>query len=123
MIVKICDYQPMVYSVFANFIAINNDSTNSLIQFYNRSGSKYPIRIDTIHSNTLSSHTFLIRNNTLVVGSLFNLLCYYELTPTLSWVIKHEHSEVDQSCVTNLTIFNRQFTLDQPLTIYYDGDS
>jgi hypothetical protein len=67
----------MVYSVFSNFIAINNDSSNSLIQFYNRSGSRYPVRIDVIYSNTLSHHDFMIRENTLVVGSLFNMLCYY----------------------------------------------
>jgi hypothetical protein len=68
--------------VFANFISINNETANSLIQFYKKKeNTVYPFRIDVIYSNPHSNHDFAIVNNTMVVGSLFNMLCYYALTP------------------------------------------
>lgn len=86
LIIKICNYMPADELVFANFVSITNETTGALIQFYNRSGTNsYPFRIDTIYSNFLSHHSFLIREDTLIVASLFNLLCYYALATTLTW--------------------------------------
>lgn len=52
------------------------------------------------------------------------MLCYYELTPILSWSITHYHdSTLDQNCEGNLAIYNKQFALNKRFNVNYDGDS
>ena len=44
----------------------------------------------------------------MIVGSLFNLLCYYQLEPVLSWTISHETSQHSHDCTAELMIFNKR---------------
>lgn len=99
--IKICNYEPPDQLVFANFVSIANDTPRALIQFYNRSGAaSYPFRTDTIYSNAFSHHSFLIRKDTLIVASLFNLLCYYALASSLQWQLRIDpyHPRIDRQC-------------------------
>jgi hypothetical protein len=125
LIVKICSYEPIQENVFANFISVNNETANSLIQFYNRSGSSsFPFRVDIIYSNPTSNHDFAIRNDTLVVGSLFNLLCYYAITPTLSWTLSRNNSRPptkDQTCDATLTLYNKHNSFNKTVSIFCYG--
>jgi hypothetical protein len=122
LVAKICDYEPISYQVFANFIAISNDTSNSLIQFYNRSGdNRAAVRTDLIYSDSRSRTQFAIRQGTMVVGSLFNMLCYYQLSPTLSWRLSHNHSQQDASCPALLTIFNKHNAVTKTLRVDYDA--
>jgi hypothetical protein len=114
--IKLCSYEPPDELVFANFVSISNDTPRTLIQFYNRSGfSSYPFRTDTIYSNTLSHHTFLIREDTLIVASLFNMLCYYALAYSLRWRFSYlnasslaepDKPRTDKQCAGKLVISN-----------------
>lgn len=114
--IKLCSYEPPDELVFANFVSISNDTPRTLIQFYNRSGfSSYPFRTDTIYSNTLSHHTFLIREDTLIVASLFNMLCYYALAYSLRWQFSYlnasslaepDKPRTDKQCIGKLVISN-----------------
>lgn len=66
LIVKICDYTPVKNTVFANFISISNDTSNSLLQFYNRSGSassSAAVRTELIISSTISEQEIAIRGD------------------------------------------------------------
>ena len=63
----------------------------------------------------------MIRGDTMVVGSMFNLLCYYQLTPTLSWTISHNASDTDKICDTELLIFNKQNSISKAIQIVYDA--
>ena len=57
----------------------------------------------------------------MVVSSMFNLLCYYQLTPTLSWTISHNASDTDKICDTELLIFNKQNSISKDIQIVYDA--
>jgi hypothetical protein len=128
--IKTCNYDPPDEMVFADFVSIANETTGALIQFYNRSGSSsYPFRIDTIYSNFLSHHSFLIRQNTLIVASLFNLLCYYALANTLRWqfhLVKPTTADADRpkdlQCMGTLVISNLQFRKELRVEVSYDYD-
>lgn len=57
----------------------------------------------------------------MVVGSLFNLLCYYQLKPTLSWSIGHNATNDDKVCDTQLLIFNKENQIIKDIQIVYDA--
>jgi hypothetical protein len=123
--IKICSYEPPDQLVFANFVSIANDTPRALIQFYNRSGlASYPFRTDTIYSNALSHHSFLIRQDTLIVASLFNLLCYYALAGSLRWQLRIDpyHPRIDRHCQGALVISNLQFRTELQVRVSYDDE-
>ena len=127
LVFKICNYVPIEYNVFANFVSINNDSANALIQIYNRSSeSLYPFRIDIIYSTDNSGRDFTISGDTLIVASLFNMLCYYQLTETVTWTVFLPHNDstkqtnemrTDHDCLAILTISNMHNSITKKVMI------
>lgn len=57
----------------------------------------------------------------MIVGSFFNLLCYYRLENTLSWTISHEDSDEDHKCTARLTMFNKHVSKTKEINIVYDS--
>jgi hypothetical protein len=93
--------------------------------------SSFPFRTDTIYSNALSHHSFLIRQDTLIVASLFNLLCYYALANTLRWQFLYfndssladpDRPRTDRQCEGVLVISNLQFRQELRVQVSYDYD-
>lgn len=79
-----CSFQPEQHYIFSNFIPISDNKQNSYIIFYQKNfltNKSYPFRMDIIYTNIYSNDNFQIPKNkaNLLIGSLFNLLCEYDL--------------------------------------------
>lgn len=84
MTIKMCSFRPQEHRVFSDFIPITDNKQNSYIIFYEKNFDKnqsYPFRMDIIYTNIYSNDNFQIPSEkaNLLIGSLFNLLCEYDL--------------------------------------------
>ena len=71
--------------------------------------------MESINSNFNANDTFHINDYTseLITSSLFNFVCYYQLTPSLKWNLTktshHVENDLASDCTAIVTMNNTNF--------------
>lgn len=125
--IKLCILEVQEHNIFSNFMPVTPKTSEYYMQFYSYDPTDsslqtiYPFRMEKVSTN--DSFEIKEYERELIVRSLFNFICYYELQSEIKWTLTmaekfiNATTNYEKTCNATVTLQNDNFVGKFNLTI------